>query len=272
AALHHPPGGPRVAAPPAAGVRATARPQRGRRLHLSLARSQPLLVLGNAAAGAQSRGARARHHGRDRAHENPAGAGGGARAREEPDRGILRVASGLDLLPRVDPGPLRAPRHVAEQRVVRPPHSPGDGGRPAARGANILPIPYPYRGDFAARRSARGCRTVSLMSWRWQRWGLALPPLRAVSPAAPRAGRHLGAGNEAPVSVTGTIEATQVDVSVKITGRILERLVNEGDKVTRGQPLVRLDDSELAADVRRLEASLRSAQATLRDLEKGARP
>jgi len=61
-------------------------------------------------------------------------------------------------------------------------------------------------------------------------------------------------------------------VSVKITGRILERLVNEGDKVTRGQPLVRLDDSELAADVRRLEAGLRSAQATLRDLEKGARP
>ena len=35
---------------------------------------------------------------------------------------------------------------------------------------------------------------------------------------------------------------------------------------------MRLDDSELAADVRRLEAGLRSAQATLRDLEKGARP
>ena len=110
------------------------------------------------------------------------------------------------------------------------------------------------------------------MSWRWQRWALALLLIVAVSVAAAWAGRHLGAGTEAPVSVTGTIEATQVDVSVKITGRILERLVNEGDKVTRGQPLVRLDDSELAADVRRLEASLRSAQATLRDLEKGARP
>ena len=110
------------------------------------------------------------------------------------------------------------------------------------------------------------------MSWRWQRWALALLLIGAVSVAAAWAGRHLGAGYEAPVSVTGTIEATQVDVSVKITGRILERLVNEGDKVTRGQPLVRLDDSELAADVRRLEASLRSAQATLRDLEKGARP
>jgi len=110
------------------------------------------------------------------------------------------------------------------------------------------------------------------MSWRWQRWALAVLLVAAVSVAAAWAGRHLGTGNGAPVSVTGTIEATQVDVSVKITGRIVERLVNEGDKVTRGQPLVRLDDSELAADVRRLEASLRSAQATLRDLEKGARP
>ena len=61
-------------------------------------------------------------------------------------------------------------------------------------------------------------------------------------------------------------------MSVKITGRIVERLVKEGDRVTRGQVLVRLDDSELAADVKRLEAALRAAQATLRDLEKGARP
>ena len=110
------------------------------------------------------------------------------------------------------------------------------------------------------------------MSWRWPRGALALLLIAALFVAAAWAGRQLGTGNGAPVSVTGTIEATQVDVSVKITGRILERLVNEGDKVTRGQPLVRLDDSELAADVRRLEAGLRSAQATLRDLEKGARP
>jgi len=110
------------------------------------------------------------------------------------------------------------------------------------------------------------------MSGRWHRGALALVLIAALFVAAAWAGRQLGTGNGVPVSVTGTIEATQVDVSVKITGRILERLVNEGDKVTRGQPLVRLDDSELAADVRRLEAGLRSAQATLRDLEKGARP
>jgi HlyD family secretion protein len=110
------------------------------------------------------------------------------------------------------------------------------------------------------------------MRFRWGRGALALLVVAALSVAAAWAGRHLGGGVSAPVSVTGTIEATQVDVSVKITGRIVERLVKEGDKVSRGQLLVRLDDSELAADVRRQEAALRSAQATLRDLQKGARP
>ena len=110
------------------------------------------------------------------------------------------------------------------------------------------------------------------MRFRWSRGVLALLAVAALSVAAAWAGRHLGGGTTALVSVTGTIEATQVDVSVKITGRIVERLVKEGDKVSRGQLLVRLDDSELAADVRRQDAVLRSAQATLRDLEKGARP
>ena len=105
----------------------------------------------------------------------------------------------------------------------------------------------------------------------WTRGALALLVIAALSVAAAWAGRHLGGGTAPPVSVTGTVEATQVDVSVKITGRILERLVKEGDKVSRGQLLVRLDDSELAADVKRQEAALRSAQATLRDLQKGAR-
>jgi HlyD family secretion protein len=106
----------------------------------------------------------------------------------------------------------------------------------------------------------------------WAKGAAGLVLLVALSVVAAWAGRHLGGGASKPVAVTGTIEATQVDVSVKITGRILERLVKEGDRVTRGQVLVRLDGAELAADVRRQDAALRSAQATLRDLEKGARP
>ena len=106
---------------------------------------------------------------------------------------------------------------------------------------------------------------------RWAKGAAVLVLLIALSVAATWAGLHLGVGPSKPVGVTGTIEATQVDVSVKITGRILQRLVKEGDRVTRGQVLVRLDASELAADVRRLDAA-RSAQSTLRDLRRGARP
>jgi HlyD family secretion protein len=107
---------------------------------------------------------------------------------------------------------------------------------------------------------------------RWVKGAAVLVLLIALSVAVTWGGLHRGGVTSKPVSMTGTIEATQVDVSVKITGRIVERLVKEGDRVTRGQVLVRLDDSELAADVKRLEAALRAAQSTLRDLEKGARP
>jgi len=85
-------------------------------------------------------------------------------------------------------------------------------------------------------------------------------------------GRLFGSGNgKSLVSVTGTIEAIQVDVSAKITGRIAERPVNEGDRVAAGQLLVRLDEAEQAAEVRRQEAAVRTAQSTLNDLLAGAR-
>jgi membrane fusion protein YbhG len=85
-------------------------------------------------------------------------------------------------------------------------------------------------------------------------------------------GRLFGAGSADSVSVTGAIEATQVDVSVKIAGRIIARLVNEGDRIAEGQVLIRLDPTELQAEVNRQEAALRTADATLRDLLAGARP
>jgi HlyD family secretion protein len=78
-------------------------------------------------------------------------------------------------------------------------------------------------------------------------------------------------GGDRTVAVTGTIEALQVDVSAKITARILERTAAESQPVERGQLLVRLADDEPAAEVRRAEAALRAAQAQLSDLEAGAR-
>jgi HlyD family secretion protein len=101
---------------------------------------------------------------------------------------------------------------------------------------------------------------------------LVLALLLVLSLAYAYGGRLFGSGGSKPlVSVTGTVEAIQVDVSAKITGRIAERPVNEGDRVTAGQLLVRLDEAEQAAEVRRQEAAVRTAQSTLNDLLAGAR-
>ncbi len=82
--------------------------------------------------------------------------------------------------------------------------------------------------------------------------------------------RHL-APPPAGIAVTGSIEARQIDVSPKITGRITELAVREGQPVERGQLIARLEPSELAADERRAEAAVQTAEAQLRDLLAGSR-
>ena len=61
------------------------------------------------------------------------------------------------------------------------------------------------------------------------------------------------------VSGNGRIEAIEIDVSTKIPGRIKEILVNEGDFVTAGQVLVRMDTEQLEAQRRQAQAQLRRA-------------
>jgi HlyD family secretion protein len=93
----------------------------------------------------------------------------------------------------------------------------------------------------------------------------------ALAVGGPFALRLLNSGGAPAIQVTGNMEATQVDTSAKIAGRILSLRVREGDRVTEGQVLVRLDAAELKAEVERAEAALKSAEAQLRDLLAGAR-
>jgi HlyD family secretion protein len=57
----------------------------------------------------------------------------------------------------------------------------------------------------------------------------------------------------------GRIEATDIDVATKTPGRINEILVNEGDFVTAGQVLVRMNTDVLQAQRREAEAQLKRA-------------
>ncbi|HEX6119616.1 MAG TPA: biotin/lipoyl-binding protein [Dongiaceae bacterium] len=60
-------------------------------------------------------------------------------------------------------------------------------------------------------------------------------------------------------SGNGRIEAVEIDVAAKTPGRIKEILANEGDFVTAGQILARMDTAVLEAQRREAEAQLQQA-------------
>lgn len=84
--------------------------------------------------------------------------------------------------------------------------------------------------------------------------------------------RFRGGEADGAVRVSGNIEVTDVDVSFRTAGRVLERLVGEGMTVSEGQVVARLDSADLEREARRKEAELKAAEAALRDLEAGSRP
>jgi HlyD family secretion protein len=106
------------------------------------------------------------------------------------------------------------------------------------------------------------------------------------------------------IQVSGNIELTEVNIAFKTSGRLIERTVDEGDAVKKGQVIARLDRDQLlaqrdretaglnsaiaqlaqaetslawqkenlAADVEQRKADIDSYQARLRELKNGARP
>lgn len=84
--------------------------------------------------------------------------------------------------------------------------------------------------------------------------------------------RLLSGGNDALVSASGTVEATEADLGFQIPGRIDSIAVREGDEVVPGQELAWLDRAELAARRQAAQAQAASARARLLELERGFRP
>jgi HlyD family secretion protein len=74
------------------------------------------------------------------------------------------------------------------------------------------------------------------------------------------------------IKVSGNIEATEVDVGFKISGRIVSRFFEEGDWVDQGKVLAKLDDDDLRNRLEVARATLMSAQARLSKLLAGSRP
>jgi HlyD family secretion protein len=66
---------------------------------------------------------------------------------------------------------------------------------------------------------------------------------------------------------SGTIEATEVDVSFKIPGRVITRPVDEGGRVEPGTLVGRLESRELEAEVERLQAALQATETRIPQLQ-----
>jgi HlyD family secretion protein len=73
------------------------------------------------------------------------------------------------------------------------------------------------------------------------------------------------------VQLNGRIEAPLVDLAPKVTGRVIDVKVKEGERVKAGDLLITLDLGDTALAVERDRHGVASAQARLRDLAVGSR-
>ncbi|HEX3130066.1 MAG TPA: HlyD family efflux transporter periplasmic adaptor subunit [Thermoanaerobaculia bacterium] len=69
----------------------------------------------------------------------------------------------------------------------------------------------------------------------------------------------------------GTVEATDAQLGFQAPGRVVSIAPREGDRVTAGQELARLERSELEARRAQAEAQVAAARANLSELEHGSR-
>lgn len=69
------------------------------------------------------------------------------------------------------------------------------------------------------------------------------------------------AGAQGELTASGTVEARIVDLAAETGGRVAQVLADEGERVSAGQMLVRLDDAATQAQLAQARASLQAAQA-----------
>jgi HlyD family secretion protein len=79
--------------------------------------------------------------------------------------------------------------------------------------------------------------------------------------------KRAGSNSENRIMVSGNIELTEVSIAFKTAGRLVERTVDEGDAVKKGQLIARLDRDQLLAQRDRENAALQSATALLAQAE-----
>ncbi|WP_426147473.1 HlyD family secretion protein [Polaromonas sp. DSR2-3-2] len=75
-----------------------------------------------------------------------------------------------------------------------------------------------------------------------------------------------------PAVFQGQMEARETDIAPKVTARIAEVLVSEGDQIAAGATLMRTDSPEVAAKLAQATAAQQAAQAVADKAQNGTRP
>jgi len=130
--------------------------------------------------------------------------------------------------------------------------TPGPGAKPAILVEPIAHLPT----TVPARRASPGRR--------WSRMVMAL----AIVVLGAGGGAYWWTHRAAPLplgiaSGNGRIEADPIDIDTKFAGRIAELLVDEGDMVTAGQVVARMDTQDLEASLRKSQAQVDLARKSI---------
>lgn len=80
------------------------------------------------------------------------------------------------------------------------------------------------------------------------------------------------AAGSGTITASGTIDAETVAIAAQYGGRVEEILAEEGDTVSKGQVLIRLDTALIDAQIGEAEAAVLAAQAQLEQVKAGAHP
>ncbi|MCP4634824.1 MAG: HlyD family efflux transporter periplasmic adaptor subunit [candidate division Zixibacteria bacterium] len=78
-------------------------------------------------------------------------------------------------------------------------------------------------------------------------------------------------GDNGDITASGTIEATEIDISSKVSAELLSLRFSEGDRISKGDTIAIIDHCTLDIQLKQATAALQSADAQLQLLLNGAR-
>lgn len=137
-----------------------------------------------------------------------------------------------------------------------------------------VPLANPLEAPKPAADPTPPAPSIISAAWEWISGsiGAFAKPLAVVLIGLIAYGTYQVVDRRRPYEWAGTVEARTVSLGSRTGGRVKTVLVREGDEVKAGQPILIIDEGDLAAQLAIAEAELEAAEAHHEKLANGARP